>query len=317
MSIVIRVGIGRKADSAKRLLGFRTAWRGQERPMLALGLIAALVASALFNVGMALQALEARKAPRSLALTGSLLLRLLRRPLWLLGSALGVLGIAPQVLALNEAPFVVVQTALAGGLLILLWLGFRTLGEHVGWPEIAGVGAMIGGIGFVAWGAPPHVETHRHGLAVILVATGLCAGALLPWALRGTRLGTPLTMILASGFGFAASNVATKLASDDFGLGHLVNAFAWSAVTVVAGIVAVLAQMSAFQLRRATVVIPVSFGVQTFLPIVLEPLFLRERLSSIALDGVPIALGLGLLLAGTVLVARNEGVAELAAGAQS
>src|SRR4051812_30795130 len=93
-----------------------TAW-GEAAAMLALGLLAALAASTLFNIGMALQALEARAAPRSLALEASLLLRLLRRPLWLVGSALGVLGIAPQVVALAYAPFVVVQTALAMGLL--------------------------------------------------------------------------------------------------------------------------------------------------------------------------------------------------------
>src|SRR2546430_16194284 len=131
--------------------------------MLGLGLAAALVASVLFNLGMAFQALEARRAPRSLALKGSLLLRLLRRPLWLLGSVLGVLGIGPQVLALDEAPFVVVQTTLATGLLVLLGIGVRLLGERVGWPELVAVGAMVGGIAFVAWGAPSHVETHRGG----------------------------------------------------------------------------------------------------------------------------------------------------------
>jgi hypothetical protein len=282
------------------------------------GLLAALVASVLFNVGMALQALEAKKAPRELALKGTLVLRLLRRPLWLLGSALGIVGIAPQVLALSEAPFVVVQTALAGGLLVLLWLSVRTLGEQVGAHDLVGVGAMIAGIGLVAWGAPTHVEAHRAGIAVVLVVAGLSAAAVAPWLLRNTRVVTPLVLIVASGCGFAATNVATKLASDDFGLHHVPNALTWSLVVAVMGIVAVVAQMTAFQQQDATVVIPVGFAVQTFFPIVLEPLFLRERLASIPLDGLPIVAGLVLLLAGTVLIARNDAVAELAAaGAQS
>src|SRR5882724_2616004 len=239
--------------------------------MLALGLAAALVASVLFNVGMALQALEARRAPRSLALKGSLLLSLLRRPLWVLGSALGVLGIA-------------------------VWL----LDERVGWAELVGVAAMAGGIGFVAWGAPSHVETHRDGLAVILVAAGLCAAAFAPWLVpRQRRLELPMLLVVASGCGFAASNVATKLASDDVGLHHIPNGVAWAVVVALAGIAAVLAQMTAFQVRPATVVIPVGFAVQTFLPIVLEPLFLRERLASMAYDGAPVIAGLVLLLVGT------------------
>jgi hypothetical protein len=284
--------------------------------MFSVGLAAALLASVLFNVGMALQALEARATPRTLALKASLLLRLLRRPRWVLGSALGIIGIAPQVIALSYAPFVVVQTALAGGLLVLLWLAVRTLGERVGLLDIAGVGAMVAGIGLVAWGAPSHVETHRGGLAVILVVAGLLGAAVIPWVGRNTPLGAPLMLIVASGCGFAASNVATKLASDDFGLAHLGPALAWSAVVVVAGLVAVVTQMTAFQVREARVVIPVGFSMQTFLPIALEPLFMREHFATAPDGGLPIFAGLALLFVGTLLVARNEGVVQLAAGAQ-
>jgi hypothetical protein len=80
------------------------------------GLAAGLVGSVLFNLGIALQGLEARETPRSSALRPSLLGRLIRRPRWVLGLALGFVGIVPQVLAFATAPFVVVQTALAAGL---------------------------------------------------------------------------------------------------------------------------------------------------------------------------------------------------------
>jgi drug/metabolite transporter (DMT)-like permease len=287
---------------------------GKSTAVFAFGLLAALGASLLFNAGMALQALEARRTPPSLGLKPSLLGRLLRKPLWLLGSALGLIGIAPQVAALSWAPFAVVQTTLAAGLLVLLMLGVRALHERVGWWEIGGVAAMVGGIACVAYGSPPHVETHRGGLAVILVVGGLAAAALAPWLLRAARVEMALVVILASGAGFAASNVATKLASDDAGLEHWWNAGAWAVVVAVTGLAAVLTQMTAFQLRKATVVIPIGFAVQTFLPIVLEPFFLREHVGGATRYDVPVLAGLGLLLAGTVLVGRNQGVAELAAG---
>src|SRR6266581_2369319 len=124
-----------------------------------IGLAAALVASALFNVGIALQGIEARSAPKQLSLRVSLLTRLFRRRRWVLGWVLGVVGIAPQVLAFGNAPFVVVQTALASGLLILLFIGSRLFGERVGWVEIAGVSAIIAGVALVARGVPPRVET--------------------------------------------------------------------------------------------------------------------------------------------------------------
>jgi hypothetical protein len=119
--------------------------KGEQMQEFLLGLGAALLASALFNVGIVLQAIEARKVPRSLGLRLSLLGRLFGRPRWLLGLALGIAGILPQVVALGHAPFVVVQPALAVGLLIVLFLGERILHESVGALEVAGVVAIIGG----------------------------------------------------------------------------------------------------------------------------------------------------------------------------
>jgi drug/metabolite transporter (DMT)-like permease len=124
--------------------------------VLALGLAAALVASALFNIGIALQGIEARSVPKKLGLRVSLLMTLFRRKRWVLGWVLGVVGIGPQLVALAYAPFVVVQPALASGLLILLFIGSRLFGERVTWLEIAGVCAIIGGLALVAWGAPSH-----------------------------------------------------------------------------------------------------------------------------------------------------------------
>ena len=58
--------------------------------MLLVGLGAALLASVLFNVGIVLQAVDARVAPRSLGYRLGLLTRLLRRPRWVLGWLLGI-----------------------------------------------------------------------------------------------------------------------------------------------------------------------------------------------------------------------------------
>lgn len=156
--------------------------------MFVLGLVAALVASVLFNVGVALQGLEARAAPSSLSLSLSMLGRLLRRPRWLLGLILGLAGVAPQVLAYAEAPFVVVQPALAAGLIVLLVIGVRVFKEPVGVREVLGVLAIIGGVALVSWGVPPHSETHRGGVSVIAVVVGLSVPGVVPFALRARVL---------------------------------------------------------------------------------------------------------------------------------
>jgi hypothetical protein len=75
--------------------------------------------------------------------------------------------------------------------------------------------------------------------------------------------------------------------------------------------------MTAFQRRKATTVVPVSTAVQTFLPIVLEPFFLREHWGAATLDGVPIAAGMLVALAGTIIVSHTRAVSELSAATQS
>jgi drug/metabolite transporter (DMT)-like permease len=282
--------------------------------VLALGLSAALLASAFFNVGIALQGIEARSAPAALGLHESLLVLLVHRRRWVLGWLLGILGVAPQVLAFAEAPFVVVQPALAAGLLILLFLGAKLFHEPVGPAEVAGVFAIIGGIALLTWGAPGHSEAHRSGYAVVGVTAAVCLVALLPFAVRGTRLDSGLLSIVASGCGFGASNIATKLMADDGRGGHWAAAAAWALVAIGIGIAATLTMMSAFQRRPATTVVPVSTAVETFLPVLLEPLFLKEHWSAAPFGGAPILGGLLAALVGTILVSRSRAVSTLAAG---
>lgn len=265
-------------------------------------------------MGVALQALDAREAPAEEGLRLSLLARLARHPRWVAGLLIGGLGFPLEALAFAEAPFVVVQPALAAGLLLLLALGVRLLGERVGRAEVLGVVTIIGGMTLLAWGAPEHVEAHQGTAALVTVVGGLTALTFIPFALRDRRADTALLVIVGSAVGFGAGNVATKLMSDDIAGDHLVTAGIWLAITVVTGAAAILSEMTALQRRPATTVVPISFAVQTFIPILLEPLFLRERWSTAELGGAPLLAGLLLVLVGVVTVARTRAVTLLAGG---
>jgi hypothetical protein len=143
----------------------------------------------------------------------------------------------------------------------------------------------------------------------------LAAVGLAPFALRATRFDSGMLTIVAAGCGFGATNVATKLFGDDFNVGHYGNATVWAVVGVGMGVAATVTNMTAFQRRAATTVVPVSTAVQTFLPIVFEPLFLRERWGSAAFDGGPLLAGLLIALVGSVLISGSSTVSELIAGA--
>src|SRR5262249_49020547 len=150
----------------------------------------------------------------------------------------------PQALAYAKAPFVIVQPVLAVGLLLVLVLGSWILGEPVGRRELVGVLAIIGGGALVAWGAPPHSELHRGPGAAIAVFAALSAIGLAPFLVRGTRLDTGMLLIVATGCGFGATNVATKLVGDDYNAAHWANAAVWALVGLGMGLAATIVNMS-------------------------------------------------------------------------
>lgn len=282
--------------------------------MLAVGLLCGIAASVLFNLGIALQAIEARAAPARESLRVSLLTNLLRRPRWIAGLLLGALGVPLEVVAFATAPFVVIEPILACGLLVLLFAGVRLLGERPSAAAVLGVVAIIAGTALVAWGAPPHNEQHRGPAAVVAVMALLVLVSLVPFALRGSRWDNALVPNLGSACGFAATNVAAKLLADDLGGNHYPEAAGWLAVAAFAGVGATITGMTALQRRPATTVVPISTAVQTFLPVALEPLFLTESWRAAELEGGVLLVGLLVLLLGTVLVARTRSVSTLTAG---
>src|SRR5205823_12972659 len=89
---------------------------------LVLGIGAAVGASSLYSLGIALQAMDAREAPHEEHLRLALARSLVRRSRWLAGTAASVLGVPLQLLALLLAPLVVVHPALVIRLLVVMLL---------------------------------------------------------------------------------------------------------------------------------------------------------------------------------------------------
>jgi hypothetical protein len=284
------------------------------RETLLLGLGLVIAATLLSTFGVVLQALDARDASRALSLRLALLGRLIRRPRWALGTGLSLASNGPQALAYACAPFVAVQAALALGLLLLLFQGERILHERVGRVELLGVVAIIGGVVLVAMGAPQHGGAHRGPVALVGAVALLVPLALSPFAFRGTRLNSPTLTIVASGCGFAATDIALKFATDDFPSAYLA-AGAWACVGVVTGVAATVTGMSAFQRTPATRAVPISTAVEIFLPILLAPILLHSGWNTGVLNGMPMLPGLILALIGSIVISRTAAVSELVAPA--
>jgi FtsH-binding integral membrane protein len=273
---------------------------------LVLGIGAAVGASAFYSLGIALQAMEAREAPHEEHLRVALVRGLLKRARWLMGTGLSILGWPLQVLALLLAPLVVVQPALAAGLLVLLYVGRRMLGEHAGRSEhLATLAIVIGVIG-AGLCAPPRSSNEIGGhLTITLALLALALASLVPYLLRALGHSIAELTIVCAGLAGGWSGVATKLASDDLSRHHLLVAALWGLSTAAASAVGVLSEMSALQSRPAIQVAPVVFVTQTVVPVGLAPVLFGERFGATPLGGVPLGVSLVVLIVGAGMLARS------------
>jgi drug/metabolite transporter (DMT)-like permease len=272
---------------------------------LLLGILAACAASSLYNLGLALQALDAREAPADEGLRATLLVRLVRRRRWLAGTGLNLLGWPLQAAALLLAPLTVVQPALAFGLTLLLVVGARHLDERVGRRELAAVFGILAGVAVLGLVAPDVSTRHAGGLALAGVLGGVALVALLPFAFRG-RGGL---MTVGAGAALAWSGLSTKLATDALHAGHVPAMLLWIAATGLASGIGLLAEMSALQRRAATQVAPVVFVVQVVLPVLAAPVLVGEHWHQPA----AVVAGLGVTVGGALALLRSPAVRSLVA----
>ncbi len=274
--------------------------------MLALGILAAVGASVLYNTSIALQALEARDVPHEHSLRISLIGKLVRNRKWLGATALGLLGWPLEIVALLLAPLTVVQPCLVSGLIVLLWLGATKLGETPGRREFVAVGAIVIGVAGVAWAAPDRTTDHA-GTVAIAVALGLVAIPIVaPYLLRRRAASLSLLAVLSAGFGYAWTAIASKLLTDELAAGTLLVAVGWLATALASEGLALLSEMSALQRRPATHVAPVMFAVQVLVPVILAPLIFEEKWSTTPLNGAVLVAFMAVALAGTTLLAGSR-----------
>jgi drug/metabolite transporter (DMT)-like permease len=276
--------------------------------MLALGIVAAVGASVLYNTSIALQALEARQVPPDHSLRLSLLGRLLRNRRWLGATALGLAGWPLEIAALLLAPLTVVQPCVASGLILLLWLGATRLGERPGWREALAVAAIVAGVAGVGWAAPERSTDHAGAAAIALALALVAIPVLLPYALRRRPERIGLLIVVGAGCGYAWTAIASKLLTDELAAGAVLVALAWLATAAASEGLALLNEMSALQRRAATRVAPVMFAVQVIVPVLLAPLIFDESWRGTPLGGAVLVAFIALTLAGTILLAGSRSV---------
>jgi len=271
-------------------------------------IVLAAVTASLYALATSLQALEARHAPKHEALSASLIARLVRRPLWLAGTAAGLFAWPLQAVALSFGSVTLVQPALGFGLVVLLVLGVRVLHETIGAREVVGVLAIAAGVAIVGWAGPSQTGsftttgTWVTGIALLAVVPA-------PYVLRRFGHAGGLPTSVAAGLGWALLGLGTSLLDVALADRRFVVALAWAAACGAAAWGALLAEMTSLQTWAATRAIPVAFGLEMAVPAALAP-FLTHRQPPHA---VAFGLGLAVACAGAIALGTSQAVARAAA----
>src|ERR1700759_3111680 len=276
--------------------------------MLALGIICAIGASALYNTSIALQALEAREVGHEHALRASLIGRLVRNPRWLVATLIGLLGWPLKIVALLLAPLTVVQPCLASGLVLLLFLGVTRLGETPGRREYGAVAAIVVGVGGIAWAAPERTTSNAGAVPIAIALVLVTIPVVAPYVVRGRPGAAGTLAIVAAGFGYAWTAIASKLLTDELSAGSVLVAAIWLATAATSEGIALLSEMSALGRRPATRVAPLMFAVQVLVPVILAPLIFEESWSDPPGGGARLVAAILLILAGVIALAGSQAV---------
>ena len=274
------------------------------------GLVVAAAAAACYESGYAFQALEARGVGARYALRASLLGQLVRNRRWLAATALSLLGWPLQVLALSLAPLALVQPTLALGLVLLLVLGARVLGERVGRREVAAVALVIAGIAGLAVAAPQRGSAVG-GTGFVLAIVALALLAVAPYVIRRRRVG--LLAVLSAGAADSVAALAAKVMAGELADERWVTAVAVAALAAAAGALATVSEMSALQRLPATRVAPMVLAFQIAVPVVVVAALGGEDWGATMLGGAVAGAGLLAVVTGTVLLASSRAVSGLIA----
>jgi len=278
---------------------------------LVLGAVAAVTASALFSVGLLLQAAEARAAP------GTSTFGLLAHPRWVAGGGVMLAGFCFHVAALALAPLTVVQPALAAGLLVLLIAASRGTTERAGARELSGVVAISAGVVGVTLTAPERTADTSSALALALGLGALGLIAVAPLRQRGLTNGWRAT--IGAGAAYSLTGITTKLMSDRLTAEDTTGAALWLTATGIVAVLALLDQTAALRRRSATQVGVAIYVLPVVVPVLLAPLLAGEEwgdspgaVAALALSLAAVSLGAAALassprIAGRVL--EDHGIA--------
>ena len=275
----------------------------------------ALVAAFLFALAAALQQKGALNLPELTLKSPASLLRLVGQTMWLLGTVALFVGYAFQAAALDRGRLAIIQPLLVMTIVFALPLGYFLTSQRVGRNEVVGAAVIVVGLALFAWyGDPAGGKENAPGsewAIAIAVLVAICA-VLLTFGGRGSLSLKAGVYGTVAGILFGLSAALTKPTLDFLhaGIDELLTHWEPYALAIAGVLGFILQQISLGTGRLAPSVATVSVA-NPVVGILLGTLLLDERLSRPAWHVVVACIGLGIALAGAVLISvSREGHGE-------
>ncbi len=271
----------------------------------------ALVAALLFALGTVLQQKEAQEVSDEDAKKAGFLLRLARRPVWLVGMAADGVGYTAQAAALGIGRIVVVQPLLATTVVFALPFGARILGQPIRRRDVLAALAVTAGLGVFLVVADPQGGREDATTAAWIASFGVAAAVCVPLVIAGRRASTPAmkaTLLgIATGVLWGLSAGLTKTVVEDLDEGVLSLLGDWHlyALAVVGWASLTLAQAS-LQAGALAPAVATQAAVDPIASVLLGTLAFEETIHHGALGVAGSLAGFAAMVAGIVVLAGSQ-----------
>jgi drug/metabolite transporter (DMT)-like permease len=269
-----------------------------------------LAAAVLLATGFVLQQHEAAALPTG-RLGPALLLRLVRRPVWLGGIAAMVGGQLLGAAALGMGSLVVVEPLLATNVLFALPMAAVASRRRLSRGDWAGALMLVAGLALFLLGGAPRSAVDTRTVAApswVLAGAALVAVVVLLLVLgrgRDRRISAALTAG-AAGIVFGAQDFLTQRALVRSGAGVLALLASWPPwVLVVVAVTGLTLAQRAFGLADLSASLPPITLDEPLCGIALSAGILGAALPHRALELAAAAAGLSLMIAGVVILTRS------------
>jgi drug/metabolite transporter (DMT)-like permease len=274
-------------------------------------ILLALLSSALFGAGVALQQRPASEVPMELAARPGLLIRVAQQPAWVVGVVAEIAGFVLQVIALRHGSLVVVQPLLTTSLLFTIALAGRWTESTVRAGEWMAVVAVVAGLAIFLIVASPSEESSGLADASDWIITGLSIGAvvgLLLWVgLRASGRRRAAALGLAAGLGDAIMAVLTKAFAHVTDHGAVAALTSWVPYALcAAGLTAMLLTQTAYQAGLPKVSLPIITVADPLVSCGIGVALFGEALHLQGIRGPIVVVSIAIMAAGLMVLSRSS-----------